>query len=172
MQHGQRGNMRQVVLGQEDSFLGVSQPEGDDEMYDMEEAPSVYHLRVLGHVDPVIDGDAFFRQRISEMLRESLFELAVAGGRQGELGHYPAGLHEGVLDLKHKVWVDRHREAMANVFIKELPDLDCAGLGGLVISSVDIGLELGLALGLREMRFESVVHAVVKDQAEESKVGM
>jgi hypothetical protein len=50
---------------------------------------------------------------------------------------------------------------MADVLIKELPYLDCAGLGRLVISAVGIGLELGLALGLRERRFETVVHAVV-----------
>jgi hypothetical protein len=86
----------------------VSQPEGDDEVDDTEEAPSVYHLRVLGHVHPIIDGDAFFRQRISEVLRESLFELAVAGRCQGKLGYDPAGLHEGVFDLEDEVWMDGH----------------------------------------------------------------
>jgi hypothetical protein len=105
-------------------------------------------------------------------LREALFELAVTGGSQGILADDAAWLDEGSLNFVDEAGVDWEGETVTDVLVKELPYLVGTCLRRLVIATVNVGLEFGLALVFRELRFESVVHSFAEDRTEESKVGV
>jgi hypothetical protein len=49
-------SVREVVLGDQDALVGKSQSEGHNKMDDAREAPTIYHLWVLGHIDAIVDG--------------------------------------------------------------------------------------------------------------------
>jgi hypothetical protein len=159
--------VRVVVLGEEDSLSRVLKAKGDDEVDGSSEAPTLYHLGVLSHIDSVVDRDVVLGDGIGEVLCEPSLELSATRSVECKLSDHSTRLDQGSDQFVGEAREDREGEAMTHIFGEECDYLFGLGLGGLVVAALDVGIELFCPLLRRELRFEFVVHSGGEDSSEE-----
>ena len=105
-----------VVLDNEYEKKGMRQSEGHNKVDDSREAPSVYHLGVGIHVDPIVHGSCFESEREGEVLGEAAFEEPGSIFPQKELFYHASGLDHSAGEQGYNLGGDGQGESMEHVF--------------------------------------------------------